>query len=545
MSSQTEAYPALPAPKTDSAPVVAAPRAAPLLKRGRFSANLLANLAQLGVSLAVGIWYVPFLVKTLGHAAYGLIPLTSALTAYMGLVTFGINQPVARFLTIELERGDRHRANLVFNTSFWTNLGFCVALLLPVALGVTWVDWLVRIPPGYVTATRWLFGWTAAALLLNQIGIPFAASAFCRNRLDLQNLATIAGTLTRVGLILLLFSLAAARIEYVGLAILAGALISLAMAIYQWRRLTPMLHVAPRLFDRTLFKDLFATGGWATVSQLGAMLYLNIDLILANRLFGADVGGKYAAVLQIPYLLTSLSLAVGGIFPPTTYQLYARGNMEALVAYLRRSIRFLGLVMTVPIGLICGFSESLLRLWLGPSFSGMAPLLMLMTVFMCLTVAMYPLCAVPMAANRVKLQGLVTLAVGVGNLMLALFLAGVAGWGLYGIAAAIAIAMVTRYVVFIPVYAAHILQRPPGTFLRGTLPVVMTSTAIIGLALAVQLYWPIANWFELVLASGAVSLAGAAMIYASLTPGERGVLRDKIAQWKKWLRADGSCGDCP
>jgi membrane protein EpsK len=506
----------------------AAPKAVPLFKQGRFRINLLANLGQLGLSMVVGVWYVPYLVKNLGHAGYGLIPLTSVLTSYMGLVTVGLNSPLARFLIIELEREDHQRANQVFNASFWANLGLSILLLIPAMLGVIYVGRLVQIPPGYEVATRWLFAGTAAAFLLNQIKTPFAVSAFCRNRLDLQNLATVAETLTRVGLILLLFSLMTARIESVGAAILAGTLVSMAIVIYQWRVLPPTLHITPRQFDWDMLKKLAAMGGWATVSQLGGMLYLNIDLVLANRLFGAESGGEYAAVLQLPYLLTSLSLAVGNIFPPTMYQLYACGNIEALVAYLQRSIRFLGLVMALPIGLICGFSEPLLRLWLGPSFSGFAPLLGLLTVYMCLTVAMYPLYAVPMAANRVKGQGLVTLAIGVGNLALALFLASVLGWGLYGLAAAGAVAMTVRYVLFIPLYAAHILKQPFGTFLRGTPSIVLTTAAVIALARLVLLRWPLTNWIELALAGGAVSLVVAAAVYACLAPEERLGLRETL-----------------
>ena len=508
--------------------VAQTPKAETLLKQGRFSLNLLANLGQLGLSIAVGVWYVPYLVRNLGQAAYGLIPLTSVLTSYMGLVTVGLNSPLARFLIIELEREDHQRANQVFNASFWTNLALGVLLFIPAMLGVAHAEWLVRIPAGYETATRWLFAGTAAAFLLNQVKTPFAVSAFCRNRLDLQNLATVAETLTRVGLIVLLFSLETARIEYVGAAILAGTLVSMAIVIHQWRVLTPTLHITPRQFDWDMLRKISATGGWATVSQLGGMLYLNIDLVLANLLFGAELGGQYAAVLQLPYLLTSLSLAVGGIFPPTTYQLYARGDIEGLVAYLRRSIRFLGLVMALPIGLICGFSEPLLRLWLGPSFSGFAPLLGLLTVYMCLTVAMYPLYAVPMAANRVKGQGLVTLAVGVGNLALALFLARALGWGLYGLAAAGALAMTVRYVLFIPLYSAYILKQPLGTFMRGTLSIALTTAAVIGLARLILARWPITNWIELALAGGTVAFVVAAAVYACLNPEERLGLKETL-----------------
>src|SRR6516164_358209 len=106
--------------RTPAQTAVTAPQAASVQthKHGRFSINLVANLAQLALNLAVGFLYVPYLVRKLGDAAYGLIPLTAAVTSYMGRVTYGLNQPVARFLIIELERDDHRRANLVFNTTF-------------------------------------------------------------------------------------------------------------------------------------------------------------------------------------------------------------------------------------------------------------------------------------------------------------------------------------------------------------------------------------------------------------------------------------------
>jgi membrane protein EpsK len=501
---------------------------ASLLERGRFSINLVSNLGQLGLSMAVGVWYVPYLIHHLGQAAYGLIPLTSVLTSYMGLITLGLDTTVARYLILALEREDHRQANLIFNISFWSNVALAAVLALPAAAMVVFAERIVRIPAGYETATRWLFAGTAAAFLLNQVKTPFSVSAFCRNRLDLKNLAAVAEILTKVGVIVALFSLASARIEYVGAAILASTVVATLIVIYQWRVLTPTLHISPRQFEWAMLRNLTSTGGWVIVSQLGVMLYTNIDLVVANRLFGAEVGGDYAAVLQIPFLLRSLSTAVGGIFSPTMYKLYARGDTGELVRYLRRAMRFLGLVMALPIGLICGFSEPLLRLWLGPSFSPFAPLLVVMTVYMCVTVALYPLNAIPLAANRVKAQGLVTVAIGIGNIGLAVFLARSWGWGLYGLAAAGAIAMIARYVVFTPLYSARILKQRLWTFYENLLPVLAVTAAIIGLSRLVIMLNPVGSWFELGLGAAGVSLAAVAGVLAFLAPGERRALREMV-----------------
>jgi len=56
----------------------------------------------------------------------------------------------------------------------------------------------------------------------------------------------------------------------------------------------------------------------------------HIDLLLANRLFGPVESGRYAAVLQLSAMLSTLGMTVGEIFAPTMYQMYARGDIDGL-----------------------------------------------------------------------------------------------------------------------------------------------------------------------------------------------------------------------
>jgi membrane protein EpsK len=507
---------------------VAAPTTRPAARAGRLTANLCANIAQLGLTMVVGVWYVPYLVRQLGPAAYGLIPLTSVITSYMTLITAGLESAVGRFQTLSLAREEHEDANLIFNVALWGNVALCGFLLIPAFFAIAHAEHLIRIPPGYETATRWLFAGTIAAFLLNQIKTAFTVSFFCRNRLDLQNLVTAGETLTRVGLVVLLFAAWAPRVEYVGAAILVGTAMAFIGTIWAWRILTPTLYISWRLFDWAMLKKLCHTGVWVIVSQIGVMLYLNIDLLVANRLFGPEQSGKYAAVLQLPFLIRSLSLAVGGVFAPTMFHIYARDDISGLIAYLRRSVKFLGLVMALPIGLTCGFAEPLLRLWLGPAFGGFALLLVVMAAHLCINLAMYPLYPLPLALNRVKTPGLVTLAVGVGNVGLALFLAGPMGWGLYGIAAAGAIALTVRHLLFTPLYSAHILNQPWTTFYKGVPVFVLATLLITGLSRATLWLWPISNWLELILAGVGMSLVFLIIAYLLLTPGERVELKESI-----------------
>src|SRR5690242_20527531 len=118
------------APNPDSLPfmpAVSIPPSAPApAKPGRLTANLCPKFAQLGLTMIVGVWYVPFLVRQLGPAAYGLIPLTSVITSYMTLITVGLESAVGRFETLALSRGEHENANQIFNVALWGNVALCL-----------------------------------------------------------------------------------------------------------------------------------------------------------------------------------------------------------------------------------------------------------------------------------------------------------------------------------------------------------------------------------------------------------------------------------
>src|SRR5216117_1872236 len=116
---------------------------------GRFTINLVSNLGQLGLTMVLGAWYVPFLVRQLGPAAYGLIPLAGSITSYMALITLRLNSAVGRYLTIALEQKDDRRASLIFNTSLWGNLALTAVLLGLAAVGMVYLNRLIRVPLGF------------------------------------------------------------------------------------------------------------------------------------------------------------------------------------------------------------------------------------------------------------------------------------------------------------------------------------------------------------------------------------------------------------
>jgi membrane protein EpsK len=501
------------------------------VKKGRLSINLVTNVGNLVVSTALGILYVPFLVRALGPAVYGLIPLATVITSYMGIITLGLNSAVARSITIALEKEDDRKANLIFNTSLWGSVILMLALFAPAIATLVFLDRVVVIPPGLGADARVLFGCVAAAFLLNQIKTPFEVSSFCRNRFDLRNAVELSELSLRIGLIFFLFVAVMPRASFVGVGILVGTTFSFGAVVALWKRLTPTLRISAPSFDWITLKELTRTGFWVVTNHLGALLYLGVDLVIANRLFGAETSGRYAAVLQLAIFIRSLSGSIGPVFTPTALCYYAKKDLPGLVAFLRSAMKLMGLLLLLPIALTCGFARPLLILWLGPSFAEMGPLLFFMTVHLCVNLTIGPLLALQLTTNRVKTPGIVTLVLGFTNFVLAIVLA--RQWGLYGIVAAGAITLTAKNLFFTPLYAARILHQRLGAFVSPLAPTVLATFAVIAVCQTVGRFVEITTWLQLIAVSTTISLGYLAGAYRFLLDArERKQVQDLFIRWR-------------
>jgi O-antigen/teichoic acid export membrane protein len=467
--------------------------------RGSFRMNVVTNIINFGFSAGVAMFLTPYLMLHLGVAAYGLVPLANTTVNYLQVLLVSVVGAVGRFLTIAVEQQNVKQANHVFNTAFFSGTALLLVITGPALVGAKYANVIFAVPAGQERNFSLLLLCAFGMFAFNQLGAIFSVSAFARNRLDLNNLTYIVGTVFRVGALVLFFSLFTPSIVHVGFGLLASGLCTLIGGVLVWRYLMPGLALNIRAFDKGTLRQMTGMSGWMVVTQVGTMLYLSIDLIVVNRLFGPDAGGRYGAVLTWAIMLRSIASTVTSAIAPAVVALYARGNIQALAQYVRHATRLLGFVIALPIGLICGFAAPLLRLWLhrDPSFVAWAPLMVLLTIHICVNSGVGPLFSVNQAANKVRVVGIVTCIGGVMNLGLAFLLAGPVGWGVYGVAAAGAIMLTLKNALFTPIYSAQVLGLPKMTFMRETWMPNISLLVLVAAGLLLSRVLPISNWFYL------------------------------------------------
>ncbi|MCA9971851.1 MAG: oligosaccharide flippase family protein [Anaerolineales bacterium] len=495
----------------------------------RFLINVSSNLAMFGLNVVAGLWFTPYLVAHLGVAAYGIVILALSVARYMAVFDTALNNAVGRFLTLDVRRGAAEAANRTFNTAFWTAVCLIILLLPLLLLAVPAALRFFDIPAGMETAAYWLFVCVLLSTLLVLLRGVFSATAFARNRLDLQNGIQASNTVVRIGVVVALFGwLATATLWQVGVGILAGGAASLLLAIVVWRRLTPELRIGRGQFDQTHLQQMVGMSWWIVVNQVGALLFLNIDLLVVNRYLGAEVQGRYGTVLQWSVLLRTLASTVATALTPIILAQYAARNMDKVALTSGQAVKLMGLGMALPVGLVAGLAAPLLDVWLGPAFVDLAPLLVLLTAPLAINLAVLPLFSTQTAMNRVRWPGIVSLVTGVLNLGLALWWV---NWGRggMGVAAAGALVLTLKNALFMPLYNAHIQRLPWRTFVLRLLPGAVGLGVVGGASVAAARLVALDSWWALGTAVCLLSGGYLLLVYRiGLTAQERALLRAVI-----------------
>lgn len=416
------------------------------------------NIVSFLVNVIVGLWLVPYLVKYLGKAAYGLIPLAMIFTEYINVITISINGSITRFLTVDIQNNDWKNANKTFNSAFFALL-ILIGIQIPIFSYITFdMTNIINVPEEIIEDGYYLFAFTFAGYLVSLLSTNFSTSMYAYNRLDLTRSVDVIRVLARLLFIIVLFVIDKPTLKYVGIANFIAAIVSCAFAFVYWKILTPKLKFSVKSFNWQVLRKIGNIGGWLIVNQLGYLLFLKIDLLVINRFIGPEVGGEYAAVQQWNSLIRTVGTVLSGVIGPMILISFAKNKIQDVIRFGKLGVKFLALSIGLLTGIVCGFSESLLTSWIGSDFAEFDSLLIIMLSTMVINLGILPLFPITVALNKVKIPGILTVILGIANLFLAIIFIAWFEKDIIGVALAGALVLTLKNGIFIPLYVAYILK---------------------------------------------------------------------------------------
>jgi len=374
----------------------------------RLLANTGWNLAGQLLPLLVGIAVLPFLIRLLGLDRYGFLTLVWVLVGYASIFDFGLGRVLVRVVALRLAHGETAAAQHVARVGLSCMAGFGLVVGTVFALASRWlVDHVFKLPPE-------LHEEAANAMLLLAASLPFVMltsgyagviSAHQQFR-GLNLLRAALGVASYLGP--LVVALTVKRLDVLvavtlGLRVL-GTLLHDALA-----RRSCGLRARPVWPDSPTTHELFALGGWISVSNLVSPLLSYLDRLL----LGALVPVRFVAFYATPFDLISRAVILPGALMSALFPAAAAvaPGSEAARRTMVQTVRLLFVLMLPVIFAFIALARPGLRLWLGDDFAEQAaPVLQILAVGVLLnTLAQGPAMLIQ-AAGQPRVMALLHLA---------------------------------------------------------------------------------------------------------------------------------------
>lgn len=502
-------------------------------KNKQLAINIAATVVSFVVNLGIQFFLTPFIVSSLGPAAYGFVGLSNNIITYTQLIAIALNSMASRFITIKYTQGDVESANKYFSSVFYSNIALGSLILLILTCCIVYLQYILNIPGELVFEVKLLLAFLSVNCIISLLTNIYSIATFVKNRLDLSSIRNIISNIFRAVGLYICFALFTPHIWYIGL---IGTIVTIYLAGINYgftKKLTPDLFISRVNYEWNKVKELVSSGIWNTISQLGTIIGQGLDLIIANLFIGAVAMGIFSISRQIPFIIISLIATLSSVFTPSFTQLYAKSKKEELQNDLKKSIRLSSIVVIIPIVFIWVFGHDFYRLWIpNQDTHQIQALTILCSLELILSLPLEPLWNIFIVTNKLKISTtfmlcnhLITFII----VLIGVHFADNSFTQLIILASTRTILGIIRSLTFLPLYGAYCLKLNSRTFYSPILRSFITFVISMILCICVKEVLTIVSWWHLIIAGIVTTIiCGILSFFITLLKSDRHFLFNKI-----------------
>ncbi|MDD5680052.1 MAG: oligosaccharide flippase family protein [Candidatus Omnitrophica bacterium] len=417
----------------------------------------------------------PFIIHSLGDEVYGLWIFVGSFLGYYGLMDFGLNSAVQRFLSCAMGKKSAEEANKVINTALgiFAVIGFMalivslvIAFALPVLIkNITEVD---------------LFRKIILVLGLNfAIGFPlrvFSGILSANIRYDLITAIGLVKVLVRTLLIIIFLKN--------GHGIMALAFITFATDISAYvtkyfivRNLYKYIVFSRALIDKSLMKPLFEYSTYTFITMIADQLRFNIDNIVIAMFIGLGSVTLYSIASRLVKYFKDFIASAVGVLTPLFSQYEARKDYHSIREKFIITTKISSYLSIMVGGILIIFGKAFIERWVGIKYIDAYSILLVLVIPMACALMQNPSIQLLFGISKHKFYMVSNSIEGIVNLILSLSL--VKRYGILGVALGTAIPMIFIKLFVQPVYTCRVIKLGVRKYyLEAVLQPILNSMAI-------------------------------------------------------------------
>ena len=331
--------------------------------------NLLSNIANLATNILMGLFFTPYLVETLGIAAYGVLPLALVINSYINVVTGALIGSMSRFYSIELVAQRYKEASEYLSIGF-VSLGAFSILLLPLIIAfITNIGSVLNIPDMYIDESQILFAYIIASFLLSMCSSLLNITQFAMNRLDIMNVIKIGRNIFKVMFVLLFFSLNDINLRNIGLAFFLSEVVVFATSMFFYKKETNKnIAISFKLFNQEKFKVVLNMIFWVLLLHVGEVVLFRMDNIIINKFWSTSESGIVGVFTEFGMYVNSVIAVVISLASPLIVIHYSKQNYKEMTSVFLNNYAVTNYFLIIILSTCICYAPQILEYWLNDTY---------------------------------------------------------------------------------------------------------------------------------------------------------------------------------
>ena len=331
----------------------------------RIAVNTVLLSVRMVFILGLNLFATRIVLSALGVEDFGIYSVVAGFVSMLSFLNTSLANGIQRFFNFELGKNGLEGARLVFNIALIIQaLLILVVLLIAETIGLWYINNVMVIPHGRLSASNFLFQFSVISFIIAIIQVPYMAAIMAHEDISYYSIISVIEVLLRFLAAVLISIISDGKLVIYGALMMVACIFSFLSYMFFARIKYQEIRLG-RHFDKKMFKSMLSFSGWNVFgSMAGVLKEQGLNMVL-NYFFGPVVNAARGVAAQVSSGLQSFVVNINTTTRPQLTQSYAKGdyNRAYNLFYSSSKLSFMLLfIFAYPIGLEINY---VLHLWLG------------------------------------------------------------------------------------------------------------------------------------------------------------------------------------
>jgi O-antigen/teichoic acid export membrane protein len=330
-----------------------------------------ALLSYLSIFLTngIGLLLTPYIIHKLGDSEYGLYTLIGSLIAYIGVLDFGLNNTIIRFVAKYRAQNDKPGEENFLATSLLIYAAISTLIVIAgIALYYNLETLFPKLTVAEMSKAKLMFVVLIFNLAIELPGGAFAAICSAYEQFVFPRALKISEYVLRSLMVVALLWKGGDAISIVVLDTILNLFVIVISAYYVFRKL--QVKIKLHVFQFPLVKTIFSYSVWIFVYAIVGQFQWRFGQVVLGMLSGTTAVAIYGVGIMLGTYYGAFSAAISSVFLPRATKMTVLDATPAeLTSMMIKIGRFSFLILLLILGGFFLFGQQFVLLWVGKTYS--------------------------------------------------------------------------------------------------------------------------------------------------------------------------------